>query len=262
MVHVRERKRINICTYTKHISLTQIAASACPVRLSLTSSLLISKVLPFLHCAATFSSTSLHIILGCHYKTPPLISSSTSTNQNNMAGPARPSIQIRNAQAQDAASVAKLGAHVFALTFGHSVAPHELQAYLDESYSPEATEKDISDPSKTMLVATDPDGRILGFALLTRGSTEPCIEHIPNTVELQRIYVDPEFHGNGVGKILAMRLEDLAREEGFVVMWLGVWEENVKAMKVYEKMGYKQVGDHDFVIGGVVQTDHIMIKTL
>jgi RimJ/RimL family protein N-acetyltransferase len=41
-----------------------------------------------------------------------------------------------------------------------------------------------------------------------------------------------------------------------------VWEENHKAQRVYEKLGYKIVGDHDFVIGGVIQTDHIMLKEL
>jgi len=54
----------------------------------------------------------------------------------------------------------------------------------------------------------------------------------------------------------------MAREQGFEFMWLGVWEENVKAIRVYEKMGYKKVGEHGFAVGGIVQTDHIMAKQL
>ncbi|ODQ69389.1 hypothetical protein LIPSTDRAFT_7040 [Lipomyces starkeyi NRRL Y-11557] len=179
-----------------------------------------------------------------------------------MAAVTPPSISIRRARPQDVASVAELGAHVFSITFGHSVSPQQLQAYLSESYSIPATAKDVADPMKDMIVVTSQDGAIVGFALLTRGTSEPCIAHLESTIELQRIYVHPTYHGNGVGKILAKKLEDIAKEQGFKYIWLGVWEENYKAQKVYERLGYRVVGDHGFTIGEVVQTDHIMVKEL
>jgi ribosomal protein S18 acetylase RimI-like enzyme len=179
----------------------------------------------------------------------------------------QPLIGLRAATVEDAAQVATLGAHVFSVTFGHSVTPEQLQDYLQESYSTEATVKDILDTSKNMVLATtqrsDGAAVIVGFALLTRGSSEPCIAHLGSAaVELQRIYVHPDCHGQGVGKMLANELEDMARKQGFGYMWLGVWEDNHQAQKVYERLGYKAVGDHDFVIGGDVQTDHIMLKEL
>ncbi|KAK9386682.1 acyl-CoA N-acyltransferase [Lipomyces mesembrius] len=179
-----------------------------------------------------------------------------------MATVSPPSITIRRARSQDVASVAELGTHVFSITFGHSVSSQQLQAYLSESYSIPATAKDVTDPMKDMIVATSQDGAIVGFALLTRGTSEPCITHLESTIELQRIYVHPTYHGNGVGKILIKKLEDIANQQGFKYIWLGVWEENYKAQKVYEKLGYRVVGDHDFTIGEVVQRDHIMVKEL
>ena len=171
-------------------------------------------------------------------------------------------IATRAATVDDAAQIAKLGAHVFSITFGHSVTAAQLKDFLDESYSLEATVKDIQDPHKDMVVATNAHGTIVGFALLTRGSSEPCIAHLDSTIELQRLYVATDCHGQGIGKILANQLEATARKENFKYMWLGVWEENFIAQKVYGKMGYKLVGDHVFDVGGDLQTDLIMLKEL
>lgn len=180
--------------------------------------------------------------------------------RGNMATVSQQAIAIRQAQPQDAAKVAELGAHVFTITFGHSVPLPELQAYLAESYSIEATAKDIADPMKDMIVASNEEGHIVGFALLTRGTTEPCVAHLSSSIELQRVYVDPDYHGNGIGKSLVNKLEGMAIHQGFRNIWLGVWEENHKARKMYEKVGYTVVGDHDFTIGEVVQTDQILVK--
>ncbi|MGV2488753.1 UNVERIFIED_CONTAM: GNAT family N-acetyltransferase, partial [Bacillus mycoides] len=37
-----------------------------------------------------------------------------------------------------------------------------------------------------------------------------------------------------------------------------VWEENHRAIKFYEKNGFKIFGKHDFVLGEDVQTDLLM----
>lgn len=187
------------------------------------------------------------------------MSTTTTTTTNGRPQPVR----VRPAQPSDAAAIAQLGAHVFTVTFGHSVTADELQAYLNKEYTPAAIAKDLQDAQKDTIVGVDDDdGKILGFAVLTRGSSEPCVEQLESKVELQRIYVHPDAHGKGVGGRLARQVEDMAREQGFRWMWLGVWEENVVAQKAYEKWGYEKVGEHDFVIGGVVQTDWIMRKEL
>ncbi|ATZ56154.1 hypothetical protein BCIN_13g00020 [Botrytis cinerea B05.10] len=180
-----------------------------------------------------------------------------------MAPSGQSPILVRNAKLGDAAQVAKLGSFVFSATFGHSVEPHQLQTYLDESYSVTATVADICNPEKDMIVATEQENEdIIAFALLTRGTSEPCVQHLQDAVELQRIYVHPSAHGQGVGKLLADRLENIARDQKFQHIWLGVWEENHRAMKAYEKWGYKKVGEHDFTIGEIVQTDYILMKQL
>lgn len=169
---------------------------------------------------------------------------------------------VRPALPSDTDDIAELGAHVFTVTFAHSVQPHELEAFLEESYTTTAITNDLNDESKDVIVAVDADDQLLGFAYLTRGSSEPCVDEVQDKVELQRIYVHPSAHGQGIGRLLASRIEQMALDQGFKNIWLGVWEENENALKAYEKWGYHKVGDHDFVIGKVVQTDHIMLKSL
>ncbi|OHF02984.1 acetyltransferase [Colletotrichum orchidophilum] len=184
------------------------------------------------------------------------------TGSQDSQNRARPAATLRPASLNDTKAISELGAHVFSLTFGHSVEPHELKTFLDEAYSLEAIQKDLSDPNKDTIVAVDPTGDLLGFAMLTRGSSDPCITHLDGTVELQRIYMYPKAQGSGAAKLLADHLENIAREQGFRHIWLGVWEENLRAQKAYEKWGYKECGTHDFAVGSVIQTDNIMMKKL
>ncbi|KAG8159946.1 hypothetical protein KVR01_010583 [Diaporthe batatas] len=174
------------------------------------------------------------------------------------------SFQIRKAAAPDTRALAALGAEVFRDTFAHSCTEEQLQAFLDEAYTPEAIARDIADPSKDVLVATDAtaDNKLLGFAYLTRGSSEPCVAHLERPVELQRLYIALGAHGRGLGKALSLAADGIARDQEFRTIWLGVWEENHKAQAFYRKMGYEHIGEHVFDVGGDLQTDEIWWKAL
>lgn len=214
--------------------------------------------------------------------------SSNSTTMGSVAAPPKDpaGFQIRRATASDSEPLAALGAEVFRATFAHSCTEEQLQAFLDEAYTPEAIARDIADSSKDVLVATEndlndsnagdgssssssiptptptPGGKLLGFTYLTRGSSEPCVEHLERPVELQRLYIALGAHGRGLGKALSLAADDLAREHGFKTIWLGVWEENRKAQAFYRKMGYEHIGEHVFDVGGDLQTDEIWWKNL
>ncbi|OAA76933.1 Acyl-CoA N-acyltransferase [Akanthomyces lecanii RCEF 1005] len=205
-------------------------------------------------------------------------------------------IEIRKATLADTTDIIRIGRDVFAGTFGHSVPDEELLAYLDSAYTEPLITAELKDVTKDIFVAihhhhlgsqyTSADstdaakssssssasndeqgGVVVGFAQLTRGSSaaEPCVAslaHVASTVELQRLYVDMAHHGRGIGSRLAGAMEDIARSEGFTHMWLGVWEENSAAARVYAKLGYSAIGFHDFAVGSIVQRDDILMKQL
>lgn len=175
----------------------------------------------------------------------------------------QPPFTVRLALKSDAATIAEIGVHVFTISFGHAIDPQSLATYLKNEYSTEAIENDIDDLSRTLLVSVDQNGQVIGFGYLTRGSDDPCLAHVSQKAELQRIYVNSSAQGKGVGSLLAKSLESLAREQGFTNLWLGVWEENTSAIRAYERWGYQIVGEHDFEIGSdTIHRDLIMLKSL
>jgi ribosomal protein S18 acetylase RimI-like enzyme len=169
---------------------------------------------------------------------------------------------LRPARAQDIDAIANLGAKTFASSFGYSMPASDLQAYLEAAYSPSSIAKDLANPLIDIIVTSDETDRVIGFVQLTQGTIEPCIADVDRPIELQRLYVDESYHGGGIGRALENEVERISRERGFKTMWLGVWEENFKAQKAYERFGFSKVGSHDFVMGTCVQTDWILTKDL
>lgn len=222
------------------------------------------------------------------------------TAPTSSSRPARDApITLRKAVPADADAIAALGAAVFTATFKESGCTQaQLQTYLDESYTGDAIAATLTSPTMDTIVATTTtatatatatgtedtkDGAggcgrgsgsgsesgnavdsILGFALLNRATTEPCIRDggYPRPIELQRLYVGLESHGRGIGKMLMSEAERSARVMGYETVWLGVWEENVRAQGMYRKLGYQRIGEHVFDVGGDIQTDWILVKKL
>lgn len=173
-------------------------------------------------------------------------------------------VAIRPAQEADIPAVANFLARTFASTFGHTVTPPDLEAHLAKHLSFSAIKKQFENPLSEFFIACESEdgSEVMGCAQLTQGTTEPCIVGVEGTIALQRLYVDDQYHGSGVGGALIRHVEELAKERGFLNMWLGVWEYNLKAQRAYERFGFKRVGSHDFVFGQCVQTDWILIKRL
>ena len=170
--------------------------------------------------------------------------------------------KLRPAEHKDAEAIAVMGAYTWTTTFGYSISKADLDAFINDSYTTEAILRELNDQAVTLIVAEAPSGTVAGFVQLRRDSTEPCVQHKPKPVELQRIYIHPDFHGYGLARTLVSEIEKIAREEKYETLWLGVWEENFKGHRVYEKLGFVHCGLHDFKMGECVQRDWIMFKGL
>lgn len=82
----------------------------------------------------------------------------------------------------------------------------------------------------------------------------------PDTMEVQRLYIQKAFKGCGLGTQLMNKALGMARERGLKKVWLGVWEHNEPAKRFYAGKGFVRVGQHDFWQGDDKQTDYLMAR--
>ena len=174
---------------------------------------------------------------------------------------------VRLATAHDAAALHRIAA----LTFPLACTPHtpaaEKESYIGEQLTEPACGRHLDDPTRTLLVAVhDASPELIGYSMLTSG--EPAdvdvagsLRHHP-TIELSRMYVHPDHHGDGTaGRLMAATLAQ-ARESGAAGVWLGVSEENVRANAFYAKHGFEQVGRKQFRIGDRFEDDFVRERPL
>ena len=112
-----------------------------------------------------------------------------------------------------------------------------------------------------MWLAVTADGRNVGYAMLRRGSRAPGVAG-STPAEVQRIYADRTWHGQGVGKALMNACRTQAHAWGCDELWLGVWERNPRAIAFYVKTGFRVVGHQTFMLGRDVQQDLVMSTPL
>jgi ribosomal protein S18 acetylase RimI-like enzyme len=171
-----------------------------------------------------------------------------------------PTVTIRPATLEDAAILADLGARTFRETFEQHTSGPDLAAFLAAAYGEAIQRAELADPSRPARIL-EVEGVPAGFLQLRLGHREPGVPG-ERPVELQRIYLLRTAQGGGRGAALMAEAVEMARAWGADVLWLGVWENNHKAVAFYIRSGFREVGDHIFQIGGQVDRDLILALNL
>ena len=165
-------------------------------------------------------------------------------------------MKIRKINIDDLETLRNLSIQTFKETFEEVNTEEDMQKYLLENLSIEKLKTELENPNSEFYFAENND-EILGYLKLNfkDAQTEKLEE---NHFEIERIYVLKGFLGQKIGQILFDNALEIGREKNLEYVWLGVWEENKRAIRFYEKNGFKIFGKHDFVLGEDVQTDLLM----
>ena len=165
-------------------------------------------------------------------------------------------MKIKKINIDDLETLRNLSIQTFKETFEEVNTEEDMQKYLLENLSIEKLKSELENPNSEFYFAEN-NNEILGYLKLNfkDAQTEELEE---NHFEIERIYVLKTFLGQKIGQILFDKAIEIGREKNLEYVWLGVWEENHRAIRFYEKNGFEIFGKHDFVLGEDVQTDLLM----
>ena len=132
-------------------------------------------------------------------------------------------VSIRSATNLDRASIEQL---VFTVLRAYGLEP-----------SPESTDADLQDVEQHYLetggafdVLVDDSGLIVGTVAVHRTDDSLC--------ELRKMYLHPDFRGNGLGQLMMEHALSRAKELGFERMWLETADSLTEAHGLYQKFGF------------------------
>lgn len=154
----------------------------------------------------------------------------------------------------------QIGRQTFAETFSSSNSEENIENYLKEGFSAEKLEKELSCEGSQFYFALL-DNEVIGYLKLNAGQSQTELRD-DAALEIERIYVLGAYHGKKVGQLLYDKAIEVAKRSGAEYVWLGVWEENPRAIRFYEKNGFVAFDKHVFKLGGEEQTDLMMKKVL
>jgi diamine N-acetyltransferase len=166
-------------------------------------------------------------------------------------------IEIQKVSLNDIDELQKIGRQTFHETFSEANSEENMQRYLEEGFSFEKLTAELNDKNAEFYFATLND-QVIGYLKLNFGQSQTELKD-DKALEIERIYVLKEYHGKKVGQFLYERAIEIARQKRADFVWLGVWEENPRAINFYKKNGFIEFDKHIFKLGDDEQTD-IMMK--
>lgn len=167
-------------------------------------------------------------------------------------------IEIDKVTLKNTDQLRAIGIKTFEDTFGTQNSSAFMAEYLKKSFSKEKVNGEISDKNSEIYFAKI-NKKIVGYLKVNFDQSQTELKD-RNALEIERIYVLKEFLGKKIGQALYKKAIDIANQKNLHYVWLGVWEENQRAIRFYEKNGFLKFDEHIFNLGGDKQTDILMKK--
>ena len=166
-------------------------------------------------------------------------------------------ITIKKVTLSEVEELQKIGKLTFYETFAAVNSEQNMTQYLEEGFSLSKLTDELSNPNSEFYFAIS-DNVVIGYLKINFGQSQTELKD-DKALEIERIYILQAFHGKNVGQLLYEKAMQVAQHINADYVWLGVWEENPRAISFYKKNGFVEFDKHIFRLGDDEQTD-IMMK--
>ncbi len=148
----------------------------------------------------------------------------------------------------------------FLESFAHLNTAENIKLYTQKAFTEHAIEQELNEPNSCFFFIYSEE-QVAGYLKLNIGEAQTD-RLLDNALEIERIYVLSAFHGKGLGKALFQHAVRIAKDKAMDWVWLGVWEENIKAIEFNRRQGLAAFPTHAFYLGHERQTDVLMKRAL
>jgi ribosomal protein S18 acetylase RimI-like enzyme len=169
-------------------------------------------------------------------------------------------VEIKKITVSEIEKLQKICTQTFLETFAEVNSEENMKQYLKDKFSINKLTSELSNPNSEFYFAIR-DNEPLGYLKVNFGDAQTELKD-KNGLEIERIYVLKEFHGAKIGQLLYNQALQIAKIHNLNYLWLGVWEENHRALNFYKKNGFVEFDKHLFKLGNDEQTDLLMKLTL
>ncbi len=166
-------------------------------------------------------------------------------------------INIKRAVVYDIELLQQIGRQTFFETFASGNTEENMKKYLEDDFSSDKVKAELNNANSEFYFVFF-DNKVIGYLKLNFGYSQTELRD-DTALEIERIYVLKEFHGKKVGQLLYDKAIQVAKQMNADYIWLGVWEENTRAINFYKKNGFVEFDKHIFKLGDDEQID-IMMK--
>jgi len=134
--------------------------------------------------------------------------------------------------------------------------PVDFKLYLLSAFNSLQLLKELEDPLSEFYFAYVND-QLTAYLKLNFGVSQTDLKESTG-MEIERIYTLKEFQNLKIGRQLVDFAISSAIKKDLRYIWLGVWEDNPRAIKFYESIGFYKIGEHIYQVGNDPQNDWVM----
>jgi ribosomal protein S18 acetylase RimI-like enzyme len=167
---------------------------------------------------------------------------------------------IRKVSADELGTLLQFSKQTFFDAFYHLNNPADMEAYADKFFNLSQIKKEFDHPQSYFYFAMLGD-ELAGYIKLNTGAAQSDLQD-DTALEVERIYVSAAHQGKQIGKQLLDFAVQTAAEKHLQYLWLGVFEQNHRAIKFYQQNGFEQFSSHTFMLGNDLQRDVLMKRSL
>ncbi len=165
-------------------------------------------------------------------------------------------LQFKKCELADLDLLRDLSEETFADAFEKHNNPSDFKAYVDTAFTAATIKDQLVNPDSDFYFVLKAEA-VIGYFKVNEQAAQSDLK-LQNTLELERVYIIKEAQGNGYGTRILDEVVGQARSLKMKSVWLGVWEHNTAAIRLYERYGFKKFGSHPYWLGGDKQTDFVM----